>query len=76
MSRMAYTQEDLDSVNQAILDLATGKRSTRVTVDGITREFQAINLDELKGLKAEIIAGLDSTNNRPLYVRTSTYKGI
>ena len=73
---MAYTQTDLDAINQAILDLATGKRSTRITVDGYTREVQSADLADLKALKAEIEASVQTPSDRPRFVRVSTYKGL
>lgn len=73
---MAYTQADLDSINQAIIDLATGKRSTRITIDGYTKEYQTADLSELKALKSEIESVVSSPSVRPRFVRVSTYKGL
>jgi hypothetical protein len=61
---MAYTQTDLDSVKQAILDLATGQRVTEVMVDGQRVRYSETDLSQLKQLKTEIESQLAQNRYR------------
>lgn len=47
---MAYTDEQLQEVRQAITDLALGKRVTRITHNGRSVEYAAADIDELREL--------------------------
>ena len=73
---MAWTQTDLESVNEAILALATGERAARVTLGDKTIEYGQAQLTDLRALRAEIKADLDaqSGKSRVFYMQTS--KGL
>lgn len=45
-----YTQQNLIDVQQAILDLATGKRTTSVTFNGMTVDYASADLGRLQAL--------------------------
>ena len=73
---MAYTQQNLIDVEQAIVDLAKGKRVVRVIIEGKSIEYSQANINELKNLRAEIKAELQAANGRPRFVLTTTRKGL
>lgn len=73
---MAYTQSDLDSVQSAIVALAAGTRKTRVTVGGNTVEYGQADLPQLRALRAEIQAEINSAAGRRQYFRIKTDKGL
>lgn len=74
---MAYTSSDLTQINTAILDLATGKRVTKITFsNGETVEYGAAGLDGLKQLKADIQSEISSTAGTCKYIRTISGKGL
>ena len=64
---MAYTQQNLIDVEQAIVDLAKGKRVVRVIIEGKSIEYSPANIDELKNFRAEIKAELQSAAGRPRF---------
>ena len=64
---MAYTQQNLIDVEQAIVDLAKGKRVVRVIIEGKSIEYSQANIDELKNLRAEIKAELQAAAGRPRF---------
>jgi hypothetical protein len=66
---MSYTQDDLDAVKNAIVDLATGKRVVSITVDGRTTQWQQVDIDKLKALRDEITEELGQSSPRPLRIR-------
>lgn len=53
---MAYTSADLANVDKAIIDLATGKRTTRFVIDGEVVEYSQVLLPQLRDLRSEIIS--------------------
>lgn len=59
---MSYTQTDLENIQRAILDLATGERVTEIRVDGILTRYAEADLPALKQLRSEIQASLTQTN--------------
>jgi|LGVF01.1.fsa_nt_gb tRNA1(Val) A37 N6-methylase TrmN6 len=73
-----FTQADLDSVNQAILDLATGERVVSITVAGKTTSFASVELAELKNIR-EVIAGdvtVATLPNRKQFMLATSRKGL
>lgn len=71
---MAWTTEDRDAVQQAITDLAAGKRRARVSwssdAGGGTTEYAPASLSELRSLLNEINASI-GRKRRSFRVRTS-----
>lgn len=57
---MAYTQTDLDNIDQAILKMGLGKRKGSVTIDGIAIQFADVSLTELRGLRSVISESVGS----------------
>ncbi len=55
---MAFTTTDLGNVERAIIDLATGKRSTKFVIDGEVVEYAAVELPALRVLRNEIAGEL------------------
>ena len=53
---MAYTSADLANVDQAIIELATGKRTTKFVIDGEVVEYHPVELPQLRALRSEIIS--------------------
>lgn len=71
---MAFSQEDLDRVNAAILALATGERVVSVTMpSGRSVQYAAADLHSLQALKSHIASELGQ-KRRTVYV--STEKGL
>ena len=73
---MAYSQTDLDNIESAIIDLATGKRAVRVHIDGKIIEYGQAQLNELKSLRADVKAELDAAAGAAGFVLTTTSKGL
>ena len=73
---MAYTQQNLNGIEQAIVDLAKNKRVVRVNIKGKSIEYSQANINELKNLRAEIKAELQAAEGRPRFVLTTTRKGL
>ena len=74
---MAYTQDDLTSVQAAVIGLATGKRVVKVMLtSGKTIEYDTAGLKELKQLRAEIQAELNAGTGKRRFFRTVTSKGL
>jgi hypothetical protein len=59
---MAYTTADLTNVEKAIIDLATGKRSTKFVIDGDVVEYAAVDLPALRLLRGDIASELDAAD--------------
>lgn len=71
---MAYTQDEIDQVRQAILDLTNGHRATMVTKDGRTVQYQRASLPDLR---AQLKLMVDSTTERRSRTRyVVTNKGL
>lgn len=51
---MAYTQTDLDNIDQAILKMGLGKRKGSVSIDGIAVQLSEVSLSELRELRSVI----------------------
>ncbi len=57
---MAFTATDLTNVEQAMVDIATGKRVVQVDVGGKSRQFQAVSIDKLQKLRSIIQADINA----------------
>ena len=55
---MAFTQSDLDTVEAAILELATGQQVVKASVAGRDMQYTAAELDKLERLRSTIQAEL------------------
>jgi hypothetical protein len=73
---MAYTQDDLDAVTEAIIQLASGRRVVSARIGDTMVEYGQADLARLRELKAEIAAELQSADGRRRFVLTSTSKGV
>lgn len=74
---MAYTQTDLDNIQQTILDLATGQRVTEVQLDGQRIKYAEADLPMLKQLRTEIQSALSGSNGfGKQYQLTQKSKGL
>jgi len=74
---MAYTQTDLDNINNAILELAKGERVVRITYsDGKTVEYQPAKLSTLQSIAATVQGQINRTSGKPSFFRASTSKGL
>lgn len=50
---MAFTTQDLQNIEAAILALATGARVVQVTAGGKTVQYAVADLDKLRALRTE-----------------------
>lgn len=66
---MAFTQADLDSIDTAIVALATGRRVGSVTVAGERIDYGTTSLDELRRLRAIVSAEVQSISTSGIRVR-------
>ena len=57
---MSYSATDLANIEAAILSLALGKRVVAIEVAGKTHSFQAVDLEKLRALRADIAVDLAS----------------
>ena len=71
---MAYTQSDLESVEAAIIQLATGNRVAEYSIGkrSVTRKIS--ELPQLRALRKEIMTELNASSYRAY--RTKTSKGF
>jgi len=72
---IAWTQEDLDQLKDAILKKASGKRLTSVDLGGRMESYADAPLDQLRALAEEIGASL-TTATRPRVFRARYEKGL
>ena len=73
---MAYTAEQLAQVRQAIVDLGTGARVTRITYNGRTIESGEVDLPKLRDLERTIASGLQTNTRRTRTRYAVTDKGL
>ena len=75
---MAYTTEQLAEVRQAIFELSTGARVTRITHNNRTVQYAEVDLPQLRALKREIMDGLQaqSAKRRSRTRQAITAKGL
>ncbi len=66
---MAYTQEDLDNLDQAIIKFGLGKRKGLITIGDHTTRFADVTLKELQDLR-----GIIATAVSPAYARRTYAK--
>ena len=71
---MAFTATDLAKVEQAMVDLAIGKRVVEVDVGGKTRRFQATSMDKLKKLRNLIQAEVNNATNGTGFMQPVSFK--
>lgn len=69
-----YTQEYLNSVEQAIMELQSGKRVTFVWYGDTRVQYAEVDLDKLLNLRTKIKSSLQGGTNRQVIFSTS--KGI
>ena len=55
---MAYTQSDLDAIDDAILAYGLGQRAGSATIAGHTVKFAEISLKELEQVRSTIAASV------------------
>jgi hypothetical protein len=73
---MAYIQADQESVQAAIIALATGSRVVSVTTGDKTIQYGQADIDKLRALLSEIKAELSAAAGRQRFVLTATSKGL
>jgi len=61
---MAYTQTDLDSIDQAIKDFALGNRIGQITVGTDTVRYADVTLDQLQTLRRIVAASVSPVSSR------------
>ncbi len=71
---MAYTQTDLDNIDQAILDYALGNRKDKVVIGAHVVEFADVSIDQLQNLRAVVAASV-STSFSPRSVSRNGGRG-
>ena len=73
---MAYSETDLESVKTAILALATGERVVKVSLGDKLIEYGQAQLKDLRALRAEIEADLETQSGKSRVFLTQTSKGL
>lgn len=73
---MAYTESDLQSVQRAILALASGKRVASVRIGETTVEYGQVDLEKLRRLEAQIRADIQAAAGGKRFVLSATSKGL
>ena len=61
---MAYTSEDLSSIEEGLLKLARGERVVSVTIGDKTVRYSEADISQLRSLRNEIKAELQSSEGR------------
>lgn len=69
-----YTQEYLDSIDQAIMELQSGKRVTSVWYGDTRVQYAEVDLDKLIKLRTKVNAAVRGDSTRQVVFSTS--KGI
>jgi hypothetical protein len=72
---MAFTTADLANVEQAIISLATGKRSTKFVIDGNVVEYSTVELPALRILRGEIAGELAAVDSESGTVSAFCFSG-
>ena len=68
---MAYTSDDLTSVETAIRNLIAGRRVASVTIGGETVQYSQVDLPQLRAIRDEIkgdVAEADGSEISSFYV--------
>ena len=68
---MAYTSDDLTSVETAIRNLIAGRRVASVTIGGETVQYSQVDLPQLRQIRDEIkgdVAAADGSEISSFYV--------
>jgi hypothetical protein len=73
---MAYSQTDLESVQAALLKLATGQRVVSVSINGKTIEYSRVDLDKLESLRNKIVSEINRISKKPSCMLVKTSKGL
>lgn len=73
---MAYSSTDLESVQTAVLKLATGERVVSVSIEGKTIEYSRPDLGKLETLRNNIISEINRTSKKSSCILTKTSKGL
>ncbi|MBR1734628.1 MAG: hypothetical protein IJ730_04170 [Alphaproteobacteria bacterium] len=71
-----FAEEKLETIEQAILDLQSGKRTTSVHYGDISVQYASMSLDELLKLRSQIKAGMNGNEKRPRQAHFQTSKGL
>ncbi len=72
-----WTEADLAAVQNAILALAEGKRTTMAQIGGRMIQYQQAQLADLRALRAEIMKELEDAGGTPRYTLTTNLsKGL
>jgi translation elongation factor EF-1beta len=69
----SYTETDLENIQQAILDLATGKRKVRVKIKNTEVEYGQVDMAKLEALEERIKSNL---NGGATFIRIVTKGGF
>ncbi len=73
---MAYTSTDLTNVETAIMALASGRRKVSLTMGDKSISYSNTQIDDLKQLRADILAELPAGSARKSFFLTTTSKGL
>jgi len=75
---MAYTSENLSTIQAAIVALGAGERVVRVTLNGKTVEYGQADLAELERIESKIISSINAaaSTQKPRFVLTRSTKGL
>jgi hypothetical protein len=73
---MAYTQSDLDNIQAALVELATGKRRVRVSMGGKLIEYGQVDIQSLKNLRSEISTEIEAATGVSSFYLTTTKKRL
>jgi hypothetical protein len=73
---MAFTTTDLTNVEAAIRALMSGTRKVRLSMGDKSIEYAQADLKELRELKGEILAEVQTETVRPRFFLASTGKGL
>lgn len=65
----AWTNDDLQAVKTAIIDLIQGKRRTTISVAGRSVSYTQVNLKELREMRDEIAASLVRASGKSRSIR-------
>jgi len=72
-----YTVAELESVKQAIVQLASGARVASVTKNGRTVQYSAVDMADLRDLERDMAASIAGASRRRSRTRmTRTSKGL
>ncbi len=68
---MAFSQEDIDAIDRALVDLGCGKRVSSITIDGDTTTYEGgVTVSQLQKLRSIVATAISSSFSPRTFARS------